>query len=271
MDLHAHSTASDGALAPERVVAAASAAGLGALALTDHDTVNGVAEAQAAAGRAGIRLVAGCELSAYDGEREIHLLALHISDAVAIAAELERFRLERIERARQMVAKLNALGVPITMPDVLREAAGGAVGRPHVARTLINGGYVADNREAFDRYLATGKPGYVAKPRITVAAAIALAHRAGALAIWAHPGREGNLERAGNLAAQGLDGIEVRHPSHTAADVNRLARIVAQLQLVPSGGSDWHGAPDAYRALGNMNVPMSWLEEQDARLAARAA
>lgn len=269
VDLHSHSTASDGALPPADVVAAAQRASLGAIALTDHDTVAGVPEAVAAGAALGVRVVAGCELSAHDGDLEVHLLALHISDVGSIGPALERLQLERVERAQGMVDRLARMGVGVTMEAVLASAAGGAVGRPHVARALVDAGHVADNREAFDRYLGNGRAAYVPKVRFALEDAIALAHAAGALAVWAHPGREGTRARAQRLSQMGLDGIEVRHPSHTPADTERLRGLVAELQLVPSGGSDWHGATDGFRTIGNMQVPAEWLAQQDAAVARR--
>ena len=271
VDLHAHSTASDGALPSAQVISHAHQIGLRAIALTDHDTVDGLLDAFAAGTQLGIRVVPGCELSAHDGEEEIHLLVLHIADLVAIRPSLATFREQRVERAREMVQRLNARGVPITFDDVLRVANGGAVGRPHVARVLVDGGHVPDLRAAFDRYLAFGRPAYVPKPRLSIEDAIAIGHRAGALTIWAHPGRDGTRDRVQRLTTFGLDGVEVLHPSHTPADVTRLTQIVGEFGLVPSGGSDWHGAMEGYRVLGNMHVPAAWLALQDARLAARAA
>jgi len=271
IDLHSHSVASDGALAPAAVVRAARDAGLEAIALTDHDTVAGIPEALAAGAELGVRVIPGCELSAYDGDVEVHLLALHIADEDALAASLTLFQRERVDRAIAMVERLGHLGVPISMDDVLREAAGGAVGRPHVARALVAAGHVADSREAFDRYLANGRPAYVPKPRLAASDAIDLAHTAGALAVWAHPARIGTRERVTRLAAHGLDGIEVLHPSHTPPEVERFSRFAAELALVPSGGSDWHGATEGFRTLGCMRVPAEWLARQDDRRAARAA
>lgn len=271
VDLHSHSTASDGAFSPADVVAAAARVGLGAIALTDHDSVAGLPDAVAAGARLGVRVVPGCELSAYDGDFEIHLLALHISDWDAIAPSLQGFQRDRVERAQAMVDRLARLNVAISMESVLNAAAGGAVGRPHVARALVEGGHVVDHREAFDRYLGNGRPAYVPKPRLDVADAIALTHSAGALSVWAHPSREGTRSRVERLAALGMDGVEVRHPSHSPLDVERLRTIVVDLNLVPSGGSDWHGATEGYRTLGNMQVPSAWLAQQDALVAARAA
>lgn len=271
VDLHSHSVASDGALAPAEVVRAAHDTGLEAIALTDHDTIGGVADALAAGAELGVRVVPGCELSAYDGDVEVHLLALHIADADALVASLALFQRERVERAVAMVERLGHLGVPVSIDDVMREAAGGAVGRPHVARALVRAGHVPGQREAFDRFLGNGRPAYVPKPRLAASEAIDLAHSAGALAVWAHPARLGTRERVTRLASHGLDGLEVLHPSHTPQEIERYARYATELALVPSGGSDWHGATDGFRTLGSMRVPADWLAQQDQRRAARAA
>jgi predicted metal-dependent phosphoesterase TrpH len=271
VDLHSHSTASDGAVSPTALIEAAKRADLRAIAITDHDTIAGNDEAVATGTLVGIRVIRGCELSAYDGDFEIHLLALHIRDAGAIRPSLEGFQRERVERGHAIVERLARAGVPVSMDDVLIEAAGGALGRPHIARALINAGHVSDHREAFDKYLGAGRPAYVPKPRLDIVDAIGLAHSAGALAVWAHPGREGTRERLTRITSRGLDGVEVRHPGHTPSDTERLLRLARELDLVPSGGSDWHGATEGYRTLGNMHVPAEWLELQDVRLATRVS
>ncbi len=271
VDLHMHSTASDGALPPESVVAAAQAAGLAAIALTDHDTVGGVPAAVAAGLAAGVRVIAGVELSAHDGPQEIHLLGLHLAHVDRMAQSLTRFRDDRVTRAQQIVAKLNAVGVPLTTDAVLAQSGGGAVGRPHVARALVAGGHVGDEREAFYRYLGAGKPAYVDKPRLEVRDAVRLVHDAGGLAVWAHPAGDGRRERVERLVAAGLDGLEVRHPSHTPDDMHRLAALVQHFGLVPSGGSDWHGQREGPRTIGMMHVPAAWLATQEQRVAERAA
>lgn len=271
VDLHAHSTASDGAVSPSELVEAAVRAKLHAIAITDHDTIAGNDEAFATGASLGIRVVPGCELSAYHGDSEVHLLALHIRHADAIRSSLEGFQRERVDRGYAIVERLAVAGVPVSIDDVLAEAAGGALGRPHIARAMVRAGHVADFRDAFDRYLGAGKCAYVAKPRLEVADAIGLAHSAGALAVWAHPGREGTRERLTQLASLGLDGVEVRHPGHTPADTQRLGRLAEELDLVPSGGSDWHGATEGYRVLGNMRVPEQWLDRQDVRLVTRVS
>ena len=270
VDLHSHSTASDGALSPEDVVARAQAAGLAAIALTDHDTVAGVAAARAAGDRLGVRVVAGVELSALDGDRELHLLGLHLERVDAIERELVAFREARHARAARIVERLNKLSVPVTLDSILREAAGGAIGRPHVARALVAGGWVRDQREAFDRYLGYGRPAFVAKRKLTAADAIRLVHDCGGICVFAHPGQEGTRAKLEALRALGLDGVEVRHPSHSAEDMARLLALTDFLGMVPSGGSDWHGAAEGPRTLGAMRVPYEWLVRQEARVGERA-
>ena len=267
VDLHTHSTASDGTLPPERVIEAAEGCGLAALALTDHDTIDGVRPAREAAERAGIRVIAGVELSAYDQDHEVHLLALHLSRLGPLEKRLTDLRVARHARAGRIVDRLNELGVALTLDEVLLQSNGGAVGRPHVARAMIARGVVGDFRDAFTRYLGAKGSAFVPKDKLSVEDAIAIAHEAGAIAIWAHPGDGGRRDRLEPLVAAGLDGVEVRHPSHSSEDTKRLQALTDFFGLVPSGGSDWHGAMDGPRRLGMMNVPIDWLEKQDERVA----
>ena len=262
VDLHLHSTASDGALAPAAVVQAAHLAGLAAICLTDHDSVAGVEEARVAGAAVGLVVAAGAELSAHFEGREIHLLALHIAHVDLMERHLEGFRRGRDARGEAIVAQLNAVGVPVTIEAVRAEAAGGALGRPHVARALIAGGWVGSVREAFDRYLAAGRPGYADKERLDIGPAIALVHEAGGIAVFAHPGSEGRREKIEPLVSLGLDGLEVRHPSHSGDDSARLAALTDFFSLVPSGGSDWHGILAGPRQIGGMSVPWEWYERQ---------
>lgn len=271
VDLHAHSTASDGSRAPADVVREAKRIGLAAIALTDHDTVAGIAEATSMAEELGVRVVPGVELSAVEGDVETHILGLHLSDTRELEAKLIALREMRRTRAERMVQRLNELGVRIDFAAVLEQAAGGAIGRPHVARAMIAEGWAVDFRDAFDRYLGNGRPAYVGKDRLAVSEATALIHRAGGLAVLAHPSHSGTRERIAAFVEQGMDGIEVRHPSHSAEDTARLAALVEHFSLVPSGGSDWHGSADGPRTLGMMRVPAEWLGRQDSRIRARAA
>jgi predicted metal-dependent phosphoesterase TrpH len=271
VDLHAHSTASDGAAAPTAVVEAARRAGLAALALTDHDTLAGVEEAMSAGERTGLRVVAGAELSVQDGGKEIHLLALHLREPARVDRALARFREGRRDRAEAIVARLAALGVPVPLESVLAEAGSGAVGRPHVARAMVSAGVVRDYREAFDRYLGAGRPAYVEKVPLSVRGAAELTHEAGGILVFAHPGPDGTRERVERMTADGLDGLEVIHPSQPPEEQARLRLLADHFGLVYSGGSDWHGAPEGPRMLGGMRVPLSWLERQDELVARRRA
>ncbi len=270
VDLHAHSTASDGSRAPADVARAARAAGLAAIALTDHDTLAGVQEASAEGERIGVRVVAGVELSAVEDDQETHVLGLHIADLADLERRLADVRNMRVTRAERMVKRLNELGYPVTMEAVLKEAAGGAVGRPHVSRALIAGGWVTDARESFDKLIGNGRPAFIGKDRLAMAEAFELIHRAGGLAILAHPGGHLTRERVASLVQDGLDGIEVLHPSHSWEHAQHLDALVSEFELVRSGGSDWHGAPEGQRSLGIMKVPVMWLEQQEARVAAKA-
>ena len=270
VDLHMHSTASDGSVAPADVVAAAHQAGLSAIALTDHDTVDGIIEAQAAGQALGVRVVAGVELSAVDDGEEIHVLGLHLTHPEHIAAALVELKEARRDRAKTTVEKLNSLGIPVTLEAVFAAAGDGAVGRPHIAKALVAGGWARDFRDAFDKWLGNGRPACIEKRTVTFEEAARLIHDAGGLAVYAHPGGGASRADLDALAALGLDSVEVRHPSHTVDEVVRLAALTDELGLVPSGGSDWHGAAEGYRALGSMKVSIDWLTRQDERVRQRA-
>lgn len=271
VDLQVHSTASDGALPPSEVVRSARAAGLVAIALTDHDTLAGVAEACAAAAGTPLRIIAGVELSAHFHGKELHILGLHVRDVDGLEARLAAFRDARVGRAEAILARLATLGVHVTMADVQAQAGGASLGRPHIARALVAAGYVQDLREAFDRWLGNGRPAYEEKRRLELAEAVTLLHDAGALAVWAHPGRLGSPDLVRQLAKAGLDGLEVAHPSHSPDDRTRFAEYAERYGLLKSGGSDWHGQFDGPRVIGNQHVPKAWLDAQDARVAERAA
>jgi predicted metal-dependent phosphoesterase TrpH len=268
VDLHMHSTASDGSRSPADVVRAAKRASLAAIALTDHDTVSGLAEARAVGAELGVRIVNGVELSAVEGETETHLLGLHLRDTAVLERGLGELREMRGRRAARIVELLQSQGVQVTFDDVMLQAGSGAIGRPHVARALVADGWATDVRDAFDRYLGAGRPAYVAKDQLGMREAIAMVHAAGGLAVLAHPGAGGTRERIDALVALGLDGVEVKHPSHSPQDVARLRAFVDQLGLIPSGGSDWHGAADGSRTIGMMHVPVEWLRRQDERIEA---
>jgi 3',5'-nucleoside bisphosphate phosphatase len=267
IDLHMHSTASDGSQTPAEVVAAARAARMHAIALTDHDTVAGIPAAREAAADGGPRIIAGVELSAYDGDDELHLLGLHLAAVDALSERLAVFQEARRHRAENIVTRLNEIGVRITFDDVLSVAGDATLGRPHVAKALVENGWARDLRDAFDRYLGLGRPGYLEKKRLSITDAISLVHECGGISVFAHPGGDGTLARVTPLVEAGLDGIEVLHPSHLAEDRARLQALVTHFDLVPSGGSDSHGATEGLRSIGALQVPVAWLALQEERVA----
>ncbi len=261
-DLHTHTCYSDGQLTPQALVRKAEAAGLSALAVTDHDTVDGVAEAQAAGQACGVEVVTGVELSVSVDEREVHLLGYGFdTEDGGLRAHLVRFKRARRERARGMAERLRVLGVPLAFEDVEAQAsAEAALGRPHVAAALVAGGHVGTEQEAFERYIADGGPAFVAKPVFPAAEALALLHAAGGLGVLAHPGHWTSEETLRALVRSGLDGIEVVHPSHDAALTRYYHDRARALNLIETGGSDYHGhrAHDEEH-FGAYTVPLSAL------------
>ena len=246
VDLHTHTTASDGSDSPERLVSAAAELGLSAVAITDHDTTAGLMQAQRAAAAAGIELVAGVELSLEWSGGAMHMLALGVENPRWLSSQLEEVREGRRRRNLEMVERLRAQGVEITIEEVRKEGGGGTIGRPHLAAVLVKKGNVADISEAFARYLGRGCPAYVERYRLQPAEAIRLAHRAGGVAILAHPltlGLEGGALAAvlAELAEQGLDGMESYYAAYQPATREALATLARRCGLIPSGGSDYHG------------------------------
>ncbi|MEU7428673.1 PHP domain-containing protein [Streptomyces sp. NPDC048362] len=248
VDLHCHSTASDGTDTPAELVRNAAAAGLDVVALTDHDTTRGHAEAIAAL-PAGLTLVTGAELSCRVDGVSLHLLAyLFDPEEPALLAERELVRDDRVPRARGMVAKLNALGVPVTWEQVERIAAGGSVGRPHVASALVELGVVPTVGDAFtEEWLADGGRAYVPKHETDPFEAIRLVKGAGGVTVFAHPaaakrGRTVPEATIAKMAAAGLDGVEVDHMDHDPDTRARLRGLAEELGLLVTGSSDYHGS-----------------------------
>jgi len=275
IDLHSHSTASDGSDSPRQLVELARRQGLTALALTDHDTVEGLAEARTAAEEAGVRLVQGCELSCEVGAATMHLLVYFLADGPGpLQDRLAGLQAARADRNRRIVAVLADHGLDVTLEEILEEAGGGSVGRPHVAGVLLRKGYVASVQEAFDRWLAKGRPAYLDRERLLPAEAIALAHASGAVTVLAHPTSLGfdpaELERfVGGLAADGLDGMECEYGRYDPELRASLSALARRLGLAVTGGSDYHGRykPDIAlgTALGDLNVPDDLLDALEAR------
>ncbi|HYO88480.1 MAG TPA: PHP domain-containing protein [Candidatus Limnocylindrales bacterium] len=267
-ELHAHTTASDGQHTPAELVALARALHLDMLAITDHDSTAGIEPAREAA-RGALTLITGIELSAEDEGGDVHMLGYGIlPEDAALQAALAGFRERRVSRAREIVERLNTLGAPVAWERVNTLAAGGSVGRPHVARALIEAGYAESVRDAFDRYLYTGGPAYVARKRLSPEDAIALIHRAGGAAVLAHPGVlpdwRGMVER---LLSAGLDGVEVAHPKNDESVRLNLRGLAARYGLIMTGGSDFHGRAVSNAMLGSVAPPPGAVEGLRARAA----
>ena len=275
IDLHLHSTRSDGRVEPAEVMAAAKEKGLKAVALTDHDTVTGIEEAMAAAEALDLEFVPGIEFSCYDDAGSTHLLGYYFDPTYGELVEyLDGARKKRIERAVRMIEKLDRLGIRITLEAVMEQAAAdGLIARPHVARALLEQGHVKSFREAFDRLLAAGQPAYVPTWRISPAEGIRRIHDAGGLAVLAHGGKSHSDEAIDHLAKEGLDGLECLHPEHGPVEVRRLRRLAAEYGLLETGGSDWHGSHDGRRGqLSSQPVPYEWyLRLRDAAVAGSGA
>ena len=275
VDLHVHSSASDGTDAPEVVVARADAAGLRAIALTDHDTVSGVAEARDAATGLAVELIPGVELSVDHAGVKIHLLAYFIEPTPGpLQDRLAMLRDGRASRNPMIIKRLNQLGYAITMDDVLRHAGGDAVGRPHIADALVEAGYFAARSAAFVDLLGDGGAAYVERERLAASEAIRLATESGGVTSIAHP-LTINADAADlrpifeELRDGGLGGIEVYYSEHPPAIRAQLAIVAFDLGLAATGGSDYHGSgkPDLQigSGHGDLVVPDSALEELVAR------
>ncbi|HEY3095915.1 MAG TPA: PHP domain-containing protein [Acidimicrobiia bacterium] len=278
IDLHSHSTMSDGTDPPRRVVELAAEAQLSALALTDHDTLDHLPAARAAADGVGVRLVAGCEISCELGNRapgSMHLLVFFVDDA---SGELQD-RLRELQAARnarnvQIVEALNAHGVPITLDAVRAQAGPGSVGRPHIARVLMEEGYVSSIQEAFDVWLAKGRPAYFERDRLTPEDAIELTHASSGVCAIAHPLSLGLADDAldefvGDLAAARLDALECEYGAYDPELRAPLNELAARHGLAPTGGSDYHGENKPGLSVGtgrgDLHVPDEYLDELESR------
>ena len=267
IDLHAHTTASDGALSPAALVELARREGVGVLGVTDHDTVAGLDEALEAGARFGVEVIPGMEISCYYHRQEVHLLGYFVDHhAPALLEQLAAWREERLGRMRHMVERLRRYGINLDAERLATRDAGSSVGRPHVAQALVQDGHVGTVEEAFDRFLAEGKPAYVPRQRVPAAQAILLVRKAGGLPVLAHPGIYHNDGMIADLVRDALAGIEVLHRDHNAAAVERYRRLAARYDLVCTGGSDFHGLAAATpQRLGQPNLPQADLDALRAR------
>ncbi|MCQ2397632.1 MAG: PHP domain-containing protein [Lentisphaeria bacterium] len=274
IDLHCHSRASDGSCTPSEIVALAVKCGLHAIALTDHDTMDGLAEFRRAGEGASVECVPGIELASrkqgeYNG---YHIVGLYLRESVSdemseLLASCIRWRQER---NLGILERLNEKGFPVTLSEVQQVAGGDVIGRPHIALALVRRGIVSSVAGAFERFLGSGKAAYMHRQEPSPEAAISAIHSMGGVAIWAHPFTKGNRtvrqihQLAVDLKAIGLDGIEVHYSMHTARQVQNAAEIAREVGLLPSGGSDFHGL--TFRNVqmgigaGNLQVPDRYLE-----------
>jgi hypothetical protein len=258
VDLHAHTLYSDGGLTPEAVVARALERSLAALAITDHDSIEGVERARVAAG-SNLELVPGIEVSSSLNGVDLHILGYYLDpEDEELTRSLARFREERLQRALSMVERLRELGAPVDFDVVLELAGPGVVGRPHVAEALLRAGHVETMEEAFRRFIGSHAEAFVPRPSFRPEGAIALIHAAGGVSVLAHPGTTLPDLVIEDLAAAGLRGLEVWHPQHGAVAVRRFHALARRLDLLETGGSDFHGWPRGTE-LGELPVPASVL------------
>ena len=270
VDLHIHSTASDGKLRPSEVVHLAAGLGVGTLALTDHDTTDGVIEAQQAGREMSLEVIAGVEINSEGEHGDAHILGYFIDPSEpCLQEQLEAVRDARVGRARGMLKKLAAMGMPIEWERVMAMAGDAAsIARPHIARAMIEAGYVATTQEAFDQYISNNGPAYVNRLRMTMSEAVGFIHGAGGVAVMAHPAESKLVHLISRLVQAGLDGIEVYYPKHTPEQQSELLTLALRYDLVTTGGSDFHALDDrSHGQIGWVEVPPDTVEKLKARRA----
>jgi len=274
VDLHVHSSASDGVFTPTEVVHLALRQGMSVIALTDHDTTDGIGEARRAAAGSSLEVIPGLEINTEGPDGDIHILGYYINpDHEPLQEQLRVLREARLVRARKMIERLADLGMPLEWERVLAIAGEDpAVGRPHIARALVEAGYVATAQEAFDRYIGNDGPAYVPRLRMRPEEAIVAIHQAGGVAVLAHPDHHPILERLPDLVKAGLDGLEVYYPEHTPEDVARLGALATRYGLLMTGGSDFHGPGLGKNApMGSVLLPAGVVSRLTARWQAQRA
>jgi len=242
-DLHNHTRYSDGRDSPADIVRAAAERGLGAVAITDHDCVDGVEEALAAGAKLGVDVVPGVEVSSYIGPVEVHVLGyfVDVRDGGFLRV-LGEYREERVARLGKMLGKLASMGIDIELGEVMAVAGSGSVGRPHLARALVEAGHASSVRDAFGRFVGDGGPAYVPRERISPREAVRIIKGSGGIPVLAHPGGMGNDGIIPALVADGIEGIEVYYSTHKPSAVRRYLGVARESGLVVTGGSDYHGS-----------------------------
>jgi len=261
-DLHLHTQFSDGTYTPEELVVEAQRQGLGVLALTDHDTVEGCARAAAAAQAVGIEFIPGTELTAEHEANELHILGYYLdTQNQKLLMEIAQFQIVRQNRIREMVARLNQLKVPLDADAVFVLANCRAPGRPHVARALVKAGLCSSLDEAFERFLKKNRPAWVPKFKISASDAIELIHHPGGVAVLAHPGLNRCDEVIPGMVEAGLDGIECFHTKHSTSTSEHYLGIADRFNLLVTGGSDCHGLSKGRPLIGSVKLPYQHVEK----------
>ncbi len=276
VDLHTHSTASDGSLSPSELVIAASEAGIETLALTDHDTLAGLDEAMQTGGSYGVRVIPGIEFSVELNDGSLHLLGYGSNPhSAGLQSVIEELVVSRCERNEKMIKRLNQLGMDISLEDLPHQSSRGTLGRAHIAQALVRRGFVTSMDEAFDRFLARGRAAYFDRKRLTLREACCLIHDNGGVTVWAHPGFHGTrvsdmLVRLSAWGADGLDGLESDYSGHTLAMRDLLREVAVDNGMIFTGGSDFHGAVRPTVKLGDgpegEGIADECLENLDRRL-----
>lgn len=262
-DLHLHTRYSDGTFTPRELVQHAVQSGFAAIAITDHDTLDAIPEALAAGKELGVEVIPGVEITSSVDAQELHMLAYLFGDSwrdTNLRAVLDHATRIREQRIEQFVAKLNELGVALTIEDVYAGSDCGTVGRPHVARALQQRGFVTSVDEAFARFLKRGKPAYVERYRMEAAETIGHINRAGGIAVMAHPGLNHLDTHIRQMVDQGLGGIEVWHSRHSPTQVDHYLKMTEKLGVCATGGSDCHGAGRDGMLLGKIKLPYERVE-----------
>jgi len=262
-DLHLHTRYSDGSYTPEELAREAARQRFAAIAVTDHDTLDGIPESLRAGDEFGIEVIAGVEITCRVETQEIHLLGYLFGDTwknESLRAVLDHSRRVREQRVAQFVVKFNELGIPLTLQDVQQCSDAGTIGRPHVAMALQKRGFVKSVEEAFERFLKRGKPAFVERYRMTAAEAIGHIKRAGGAAVLAHPALNRIDAQIPNMVEQGLDGIEVWHSRQSPAQSESYLRLAERLGLLATGGSDCHGSVRREPLLGTVKIPYERVE-----------
>lgn len=259
-DLHLHTDFSDGTFPPERLVMEASRLGFSAIAITDHDILDGIEPALSAGKQYGLEIIPGVELSSESGGEEVHILGYYVDwQNQQFCERLQEFRTSRRIRAMKMVDKLNQLGLDMEYDDVLERADLSAIGRPHVANALVERGHVATVSEAFYRFLGDGGPAYVPKQKLSPAEAITMILDVGGVPILAHPGMS-QQDILLELASLGLMGVEAFHPSHSAQLSYYYCDLARRYGLLITGGSDCHGEAKGVMTMGSIRLPYKYVD-----------